>query len=116
MKIREIVRLLDATVHCGEDLLDSEVESGCGCDMMSDVLAFVKDHSVLLTGLINPQVIRTAEMMDITCVILVRGKSPTDTMVNLAQERGIALMSTEKPMFGACGILFGAGIKDGGVS
>ena len=60
---RKIVELLDAKVLCGEDMLDKEVKSACGCDMMSDVLAFVKEQAVLITGLCNPQVVRTAMMI-----------------------------------------------------
>ena len=81
MKISEIAELLNAKVCCCKDKLDTEVHSGCGCDMMSDVLAFVKDRAVLITGLANPQVIRTAEMMDIVCVVMVRGTEPTEAMV-----------------------------------
>ena len=114
MKINEIIKLLDAEVYSGKSQLDSEIKSGCGCDMMSDVLAFVKDHSVLLTGLVNPQVIRTAEMMDIVCVVLVRGKRPTLEMISLAEERNIVLLSTGERMFGACGILYSAGLESGG--
>ena len=84
MKISQISELLNAKVLCCEDLLDSEVCSACGSDMMSDVLAFVKNQAVLLTGLVNPQVIRTAEMMDMHCVVFVRGKEPSDEMLSLA--------------------------------
>ena len=70
MKILEIKELLGAEVLVGEEWMDHEVHSACGCDMMSDVLAFVKDQAVLLTGLCNPQVIRTATMMDMRCVVL----------------------------------------------
>ena len=73
MNVRDIISILDAEVIAEGDL-DIEVKTACGSDMMSDVLAFVKDQSVLLTGLMNPQVIRTAEMMDMHCVIFVRGK------------------------------------------
>lgn len=114
MKISEISALLDAQVFCGKDLMDRDVHSGFGCDLMSDVLAFVKDSSILLTGLINPQVIRTAEMMDIICVVLVRGKRPTEAMIQLAEERSIVLLSTKHIMFSACGILYSAGIQSGG--
>ena len=72
MKMDEVVRILDAKVYAGKDLLDTEVFAACGSDLMSDVLAFSKDHSVLITGLCNPQVIRTAEMLDIVCLIFVR--------------------------------------------
>ena len=115
MKISDIAKLLNAEVYCCEDLLDVEVHSGCGCDMMSDVLAFVKDQAVLLTGLVNPQVIRTAEMMDIVCIVMVRGKTPTGPMIELAEDRGIPVLATKMRMFEACGTLYGAGLSpDGG--
>ena len=84
MKIKTIMELLDAEVLCGEEMIDSEVHSACGSDMMSDVLAFVKEQAVLLTGLINLQVVRTAEMMDMVCIVFVRSKSPTEEMVRFA--------------------------------
>jgi predicted transcriptional regulator len=90
---------------------DHEVHTACGSDMMSDVLAFVKDQSVLLTGLCNPQAIRTAEMMDIVCIVFVRGKKPEESVIELAKERKIALLSTKLRMFTACGILYGAGLR-----
>ena len=86
MKIRDIISLLDAEVLCGEENLDVEIHTACGSDMMSDVLAFVKDQSALLTGLVNSQVIRTAVMMDMLCVIFVRGKKPTAEMLELAEK------------------------------
>ena len=106
MKIGEIARLLNATVLTGEDLLDEEVRMACGSDMMSDVLAFVKDQAVLLTGLINPQVIRTAMMMDMRCVVFVRSKRPTPEMIELAGENHIALLASEERMYEACGKLY----------
>ena len=81
--------------------------------MMSDVLAFVKDQGVLLTGLVNPQVVRTAEMMDILCVAFVRGKKPDQMMINLATAKGIILLSTEERMYPACGKLYAAGLESG---
>jgi len=113
MTIREIKDVLEAELICGEELLDKEVHSACGSDMMSDVLAFVKDQAVLLTGLCNPQVIRTAEMMDVICVVFVRGKKPDEEMIELAKERDIVLMSTSHRMFGSCGILYSMGLRGG---
>ena len=78
MKISEIADILGARVLCCGDKLSSEVHSACGSDMMSDVLAYVKNQAVLITGLVNPQVIRTAEMMDMRCIVFVRRKVPTD--------------------------------------
>ena len=78
--------------------------------MMSDVLAYVKDQAVLLTGLCNPQVIRTAEMMDMRCVVFVRSKCPTDEMIRLAKESDLVVMKTNKRMYEACGKLYVGGL------
>ena len=105
MTIGDIKNFLNADVLCGEDLLDKEVHTACGSDMMSDVLAFVKDQSVLITGLCNPQTVRTAEMMDIVCICFVRGKVPDEAVIELARQRGLAILATNMRMFEACGIL-----------
>ena len=84
MKISEIQERLGAELLCGEDRLDEEVKAACCSDMMSDVLAFVKDQGVLITGLLNSQVIRTANMMDMVCVVFVRGKVPTEEIRELS--------------------------------
>ena len=114
MKINEIQKLLDATLYCGEENLDRDVKSVCGSDLMSDVLAYNKDQSMLLTGLVNPQVIRTAEMMDMVCVVFVRSKSPTEEMVRLAKESNMVLLKTKKRMYEACGILYAFGLGANG--
>ena len=111
MKLSEVKKLLDAKVLCGEDAMDTEVKSACGSDMMSDVLAFVKDQSILLTGLINAQTVRTAQMMDMKCVVFVRKKVPGEDIVELARESGIVLMRSDLRMFEACGILYNAGLR-----
>ncbi len=110
MEIRQIKDLLDAELIIGGDTLDKDVHSACGSDMMSDVLAYVKDQAVLLTGLVNAQVIRTAQMMDMICIVFVRSKKPTADMIALAEEAGITLMSTSKRMYEACGVLYAAGL------
>ena len=86
MKVQNIVNILKAEILAEGDLQE-EVKTACGSDMMSDVLAFVKDQSVLLTGLVNPQVVRTAEMMDMHCIIFVRGKRPDETVLSLARQK-----------------------------
>jgi len=115
MKISEIQRLLDAEVLCGGEGLENEVSSACCSDMMSDVLAYVKDQGVLLTGLLNTQVIRTAAMMDMVCIVMVRGKMPTAEMVALAKESGIVMMHTKLRAYEACGRLYHAGLGRGEV-
>ena len=113
MKIRDIVNLLDARVLCGEELLEGEVNSAFGCDMMSDVLAFVKEQAVLITGLCNPQVVRTAEMMDMRCIVFVRGKIPPQEVVDLAKESGIVVLATRERMYATCGKLYANGLSGG---
>ena len=111
MKIKDIQHLLDAKHLCHGDNLDKEVTSAFGCDLMSDVLAYVKDQSVLLTGLVNPQVIRTAIMLDMVCVVFVRSKTPTDEILALAEESGIVVMSTTKTLYESCGIIYSNGLS-----
>lgn len=115
MTVKDVQDVLGARVLVGENHLDREVRSACGSDMMSDVLAFSKDHSVLLTGLCNPQVIRTAEMLDIVCVIFVRGKKPDETILKMAEERDLIVLETGHRMFSACGMLYQAGLHGGAV-
>ena len=111
MKISEIKDLLDAELLVGEDLLANNVTYAFCSDMMSDVLAYVKEQGVLITGLVNPQVIRTANMMDMVCIVFARGKRPTEEMLELANECGVAVMCTDKRAFETCGLLYSAGLE-----
>lgn len=115
MTVKDVREILGARVLTGEEYLDREVRSACGSDMMSDVLAFSKDHSILLTGLCNPQVIRTAEMLDIVCIIFVRGKKPDDSILEMAKERDLIVLATGHRMFSACGMLYEAGLHGGAI-
>jgi len=110
MTIKNVIDLLDARVLSESIDLDKQIISICGSDMMSDVLAFIKKDALLLTGLTNPQVIRTAEMMDIVCIAFIRGKTPSPEMLELAEECGIYVIQSDLRMFEACGILY----KEGG--
>ena len=113
MLIKEIQKVLDAQILVGEELLETEVNNACGSDMMSDVLAFVKDQSVLITGLLNQQAIRTAAMMDMVCVVFVRGKQPGEDILEVARENGIVVLMTKHRMYSACGMLYSAGLNGG---
>jgi len=114
MTVAEVVSLLEGQFFCGEDKADTEVTSACGSDLMSDVMAFVKDRVLLLTGLVNPQVIRTASLLDIHVIIFVRGKAPSRDMIDMAEEADIILGGTKHPMFISCGKLYEAGLRVGG--
>ena len=112
MKISRIAEILNAEIVACSELADSEVCSACGSDMMSDVLAFVKDQAILLTGLVNTQVIRTAEMMDMRCIVFVRSKNPTAEMLELAEKCNIVVMTSKKRMYEACGLLYINGLNN----
>ena len=117
MTLKNIKELLQADVLCNEEMIERlEVCSTCGCDLMSDVLAFVKDQGMLLTGLVNAQAVRTAEMMDMKCVVFVRGKLPDRSILDLAKEREIVIMSTKLSMFNSCGILYANGLTGGSIN
>ena len=113
MKVTEIVKLLNCEIctDCGD--IEREVNSACGSDMMSDVLAFVKEQSVLLTGLVNAQVVRTAEMMDMRCIVFVRGKQPDEALIKMAEEADIIVLKTKERLYQACGILYQNGLRGG---
>lgn len=109
MKLAQVRIMLNAEVLCGMEWLDRDVKSACGSDLMSDVLAFTKEQALLLTGLTNIQVIRTAEMSDLVAIIFVRGKRPGPDVIEMAQKMQIPLLTTERQMYEACGLLY----KDG---
>ena len=115
MTVRDVREGLGARVLAGAEHLDREVRSACGADMMSDVLAFSQEHSVLLTGLCNPQVIRTAEMLDIVCIIFVRGKKPDESMLEMVRERNLVVLANGHRMFSSCGMLYQAGLNRGAI-
>ena len=113
MRLETVKEVLNARVLCEGEGLDTEVLSACGCDLMSYVLAFVKNQAMLLTGLVNLQVVRTAEMMDMVCIVFVRNKMPTDAMLELAKSHKMVVMTTALRMYDACGKLYKAGLGNG---
>ncbi len=110
MKLSDVKEILNADVIVGEEHLDLEVKTAFGADLMSDVLAFAKAGSILLTGLTNSQVIRTANILDIAAIILVRGKKPSTETINLAKELKIPLLTTKYILFETAGRLYAKGI------
>jgi len=111
MKLKEIIEIIDGKIICGHCNLEKDVRKGFSSDLMSDVLTTFSDNLLLITGLTNPQVVRTAEMSDISFVVLVRGKKVSQEMINLADESNISLIETDYSMFKVSGILMNAGIK-----
>lgn len=111
MTIRDMVGILHAKILLGEDRLDTPVYTACCSDLMSDVLAFVNEKTVLITGLTNPHVVRTSEMLDLKCLVFARGKIPMDEILIPAKEQGLVVLSTKETAFTACGLLYQAGLR-----
>ena len=111
MVLQDVVSLLEAEVLTGHESLDREVTNAFAADLMSDVLAFVDEKTLLLTGLTNPHTIRTAEMMDISAIVFVRGKKPDEATLKLALENDVVTMTTSKILFVASGILYSNGLR-----
>ncbi|KAF0110802.1 MAG: hypothetical protein FD147_1452 [Chloroflexi bacterium] len=110
MKVKELIKLIDGHLYNPTANLEREIKGGCGADLMSDVLASIQPEAVLLTGLCNPQVIRTSMMADVAAVIIVRGKIPPKETIALAAEEELALISSQFGMFELCGRLHRAGL------
>ncbi len=111
MTIADMVRVLNARVLRGAEKLDTPVYTACCSDLMSDVLAFVDEKTVLITGLTNPHVIRTSEMLDLKCLVFVRGKVPTEDILDSAEEQGLVVITTKATAFSACGLLYDIGLR-----
>lgn len=110
MNVCELIRIIDGKLLSNSDDLSREIKGGCGADLMSDVLASIQPEAVLLTGLCNPQVVRTAEMADVAAIVLVRGKCPPKETIDLANVDQIPLISSPFGMFELCGRLYQAGL------
>ena len=110
MTIREIAGILDAKWLCCEDEADRVIRYAFASDMMSDVLAHVGEDTMMLTGLINSQSVRTAEMLDVPCLVFVRGKIPHKDALQRAELIGLPILLTSCSMFEACGRLYTAGM------
>jgi predicted transcriptional regulator len=110
VKLKEIIKIVEGSVLTKQANLELEILFCGASDLMSDVLAYVKAGSLLLTGLVNPQAIRTAEMADIAAIVFVRGKTPGAEAVGLADELGIPLIASPYSMYEICGRLYQAGI------
>jgi predicted transcriptional regulator len=110
MKIAELVKLIDGQIVTDSNVLDREFRGAMGADLMSDVLASIQPEAALLTGLCNPQVVRTALIADVRAIVFVRGKNPAPETIRLANEEDIPLITTPHGLFETCGLLFKAGL------
>jgi predicted transcriptional regulator len=111
MYLEELIKLIEGELICGRITSEAIINKACASDLMSDVLTLRTDSMLLITGLVNMQTIRTAEMADIQNILFVRNKKPSPEMINLAKQEGINIILSNKSMFATCGILANAGIK-----
>lgn len=111
MLLGDVRKILEAEVIVGDGLEAIQVEMACGADLMSDVLAHIKEGSLLLTGLANPQAVRTAEMANVRAICFVRGKRPFPETIALAESKGLPVIATALPMFESCGRLYAQGLR-----
>ncbi len=110
MNVDELIKLINGQLINDSADLTREVKGGCGADLMSDVLAYIQPQAVLLTGLCNPQVVRTSQMADVSAIVFVRGKNPPPETINLANQERLALISSPFGMFELCGRMYAAGL------
>jgi predicted transcriptional regulator len=110
MQLREVLEIIEGKVISTDVNLTREVSLGGGADLMSDLLAFGQEGMLLMTGLTNPQVVRTADMAGVAAIVFVRGKIPPPETINLASQKGIPLLASKYTMFETCGRLYKAGL------
>ncbi len=115
MTLAEVLALIDGRAISRHVDLDQEIRMACGADLMSDVLAFSHAGTLLMTGLTNPQVVRTAEMAGVQAIVFVRGKYPPPETISMAEARNIPLLASRYTMYETCGRLYAAGLESCGV-
>lgn len=115
MKLGKVLEAIEGKSISENVDWDQDIQMGCGADLMSDVLAFTHEGTLLMSGLTNPQVVRTAEMAGIRAIVFVRGKIPPAETVALAEEKGIPLLASKYTMFETCGRLYKAGLSSCGL-
>jgi predicted transcriptional regulator len=113
--LEDVLALIDGKVISQNVDLSMQVEMACGADLMSDVLAFTHAGTLLLTGLTNPQVVRTADMAGVQAIVFVRGKLPPPETVALAEQRSIPLLASRYTMYETCGRIYQTGLPSCGI-
>jgi hypothetical protein len=112
MKLRDVITILDSTPHwTQDDLFESDILTARASDLMSEVLTEDAVPDILLTGLCNIQVIRTASVFGIKAVVFVRGKAPSQKIIDLAQDEGVVVLTTDHSLFASCGRLYMGGVR-----
>jgi len=111
MNLCEIVRLLEGQILTPEVTLDKEVPCAVASDLISDILMCTQEPALLVTGLTNTQLIRLSDVIDLVAIIFVRGKKPSDELIEMARERDLPLITTNFTLYNSSGILYNAGLR-----
>jgi predicted transcriptional regulator len=111
MDLKDIKELLKCKNLTEENILDRQIKSAYAADMMSDVLKSCETGALLITGLINQQVVQVAEIMDLKGIVFINGKEPSQDVIDKAHTIKLPLLSTIMNMYEVCGILFNSGLK-----
>ena len=111
MKLSDVITALDAELLVTGVSLDTEVPCAFGSDLISDILMCTKESTLLLTGITNPQIIRLSDMIDLTAIVFVRGKRPSEDIIKMAQDREMPLLTTKYTMYQSSGILYNSGLR-----
>lgn len=111
MNLNEIITISEGVVLTPDLDTNVNIHGGCCADLMSDVLAYSRPRAVLVTGLTNPQVVRTAQMADFRAIVFIRGKKPQKETIEIAIQENIPLISSPLGMFELSGKLHDAGLK-----
>jgi len=115
LTLEEVLSIIDGKIISPKTDMKIVVDTACGADLMSDVLAFTHVGTLLMTGLTNPQVVRTAEVAGIRAIVFVRGKIPPPETIALAEEKGIPLLVSKYTLYETCGRLYTAGLPSCGL-
>jgi len=111
MKLKALTELIDGEILEGSQFEDLEIDRAYAADLLSDVLALTDERTTLVTGTISPQVIRVADILNVTSIIFVRGKCPPDALLRYAEKLGIPIVATKRTMFETCGLMYANGVR-----
>ena len=112
MLLREAIDILNAEVqYTQSSQLEADIRTARASDLMSEVLADDAVPDILLTGLCNSHVIRTASVFGIKAVVFVRGRPVDQSLVDCALDENIVVMTTRDSLFTSCGKLYAAGVR-----
>ncbi|MGB9793915.1 MAG: hypothetical protein ACP5HC_03180 [Caldisericum sp.] len=114
MRVEEIIKIVDAEILQSVGNWEANIKYGFAADLLSDTLFVIsreEEAILLITGVTNPSVVKTAKILDIPVVLIVRGKPVEQATIDLAKKEQIILLRTKNIMFVTCGLLYKEGLQ-----